>query len=283
MKAYTINAFVSNGNGGNPAGVVLGADTLTAQQKQQIAATMGLSETAFVSRSKQQDYIVDFFTPNKQIALCGHATVGTFGFMKQSGLLNKDKLVIKTGVGDIGVFIKNGQVYMEQPAPTYTTVTEDASFLAHSLGLSISQINPQPVIAGAGTHYVLIEVPDEKTLAQIVPNHSEIELYSEKQDLIGYYVYTRQTNNADATARMFASRYQIPEESATGVGAALLASYLFDYGITNKQELIIHQGFFMPVPSPSKIHAVLNIEEGKLKSVQVGGESKLMGEREIEL
>jgi PhzF family phenazine biosynthesis protein len=44
-----VNAFVDGGRGGNPAGVVLDADGLSAQQKQAIARLAGLSETAFVS------------------------------------------------------------------------------------------------------------------------------------------------------------------------------------------------------------------------------------------
>ena len=38
VKARIINAFVDSGKGGNPAGVVLDADTLDSNAKQQVAA-----------------------------------------------------------------------------------------------------------------------------------------------------------------------------------------------------------------------------------------------------
>lgn len=43
-------AFTRDGRGGNPAGVVLGADDLTDAQMLSIAQAVGYSETAFVRR-----------------------------------------------------------------------------------------------------------------------------------------------------------------------------------------------------------------------------------------
>lgn len=49
VSANIVSGFVSNGEGGNPAGVVLEADRLSENQMLKVAATLGLSETAFVS------------------------------------------------------------------------------------------------------------------------------------------------------------------------------------------------------------------------------------------
>ncbi|WP_217356900.1 PhzF family phenazine biosynthesis protein [Ruegeria sp. HKCCA4812] len=68
-----VHRFVDGGTGGNPAGVVLDADDLSAQDMQTVAARVGLSETAFVSRSETEGFKLDFFTPNRRIAHCGHA------------------------------------------------------------------------------------------------------------------------------------------------------------------------------------------------------------------
>lgn len=56
VEVQILNAFVDNEIGGNPAGVVLNADHLTNEQKLQVAAKVGLSETAFVSKSQVADY-----------------------------------------------------------------------------------------------------------------------------------------------------------------------------------------------------------------------------------
>jgi PhzF family phenazine biosynthesis protein len=63
IDVQVVNAFIEGGQGGNPAGVVLDADHLTASQKQQIAAGVGLSETAFVSSSTAADFKLEFYTP----------------------------------------------------------------------------------------------------------------------------------------------------------------------------------------------------------------------------
>jgi PhzF family phenazine biosynthesis protein len=83
IQVQIVNAFTDNDLGGNPAGVVLDADELNAQQKISIAAKVGLSETAFVSSSNSAAYKLDFFTPTRQIAHCGHATIATFSYLRQ--------------------------------------------------------------------------------------------------------------------------------------------------------------------------------------------------------
>ena len=87
IEVQILNAFVDNNKGGNPAGVVLNADNLTNEQKLKIAKKVGLSETAFVSKSEIADFKLDFFTPTRQIAHCGHATIATFSYLSQSGLI----------------------------------------------------------------------------------------------------------------------------------------------------------------------------------------------------
>ena len=51
---------------------------LSNEQKILIAQKVGLSETAFFSKSTVTDFKLDFFTPTRQIAHCGHATIAAF-------------------------------------------------------------------------------------------------------------------------------------------------------------------------------------------------------------
>lgn len=73
-----INAFAKTNEGGNPAGIVLNAGVLSENDMKKIAGILGLSETAFVTKSDVADYRVRFFTPSEEVDLCGHATIGTF-------------------------------------------------------------------------------------------------------------------------------------------------------------------------------------------------------------
>src|SRR6476659_3553916 len=72
-------AFTIDGEGGNPAGVVLDARGLDAPQMQQIAADVGYSETAFlVARENEPNvYDVRYFSPMQEVPFCGHATIAS--------------------------------------------------------------------------------------------------------------------------------------------------------------------------------------------------------------
>ena len=91
ITIHTVNAFVDNqaapDTGGNPAGVVLGADGLDANKRQALAARLGLSETVFVGASATASRRLEFFTPTQQIAHCGHATIAAFWLMQHLGQL----------------------------------------------------------------------------------------------------------------------------------------------------------------------------------------------------
>ena len=117
VTVQILNAFAENGTGGNPAGVVLNADDLSDKNKLEIAKKVGLSETAFVSKSNTEDFKLDFFTPNKQIAHCGHATVATFSYLRQIGTLQNNSSSKETINGKRKIEIIGDLAFMEQLAP----------------------------------------------------------------------------------------------------------------------------------------------------------------------
>lgn len=45
INAYTLNSFAKTMEGGNPAGVVLNADSLSESDMKKVAASLGFSET----------------------------------------------------------------------------------------------------------------------------------------------------------------------------------------------------------------------------------------------
>src|SRR4051794_3761237 len=87
ITAYVVNSFTLNGQGGNPAGVVLDASRISTAQRQQIAAQLRLSETAFLEPVGANRYRLEFFTPSRPIANCGHATIATFALLRQQGMV----------------------------------------------------------------------------------------------------------------------------------------------------------------------------------------------------
>src|SRR5438128_492501 len=72
-------AFTDTTQGGNPAGIVLDAGGLTAEQMLAMAAQVGYSETAFLTArraaSAEREYDVRYFSPEVEVSFCGHATI----------------------------------------------------------------------------------------------------------------------------------------------------------------------------------------------------------------
>ncbi len=75
MKYYVADAFTGPGFKGNPAGVCVVNEWPSGSVMQDIAAENNLSETAFVVR-REGFYNLRWFTPEAEVDLCGHATLG---------------------------------------------------------------------------------------------------------------------------------------------------------------------------------------------------------------
>lgn len=285
-ELYLVKAFTKQATGGNAAGVVLFADKLSKDRKQQIAASLGFSETAFVSASAIGDAKVEFFTPNRQIPHCGHATVATFGLLVEKNLVQEPSAVKESIEGPRQIDLLSGKVYQSQLAPTYNSLTEVdmlPSEVASALGLTADYAFPaEPVVANTGVSFLLVQVPDEETLKALQPLQDKIAAISEKLDLVGFYVFTTATAQADATARMFAPAYGIPEESATGMAAGPLACYLYDFLNFKKQSFLLHQGYLMQLPSPSQIEVKLQLDaQEHIAGLKAGGHALVVKQLEL--
>jgi len=293
IKAHIVNGFTAGSKGGNPAGVVLNADNFDEKDMLQIAKKVGLSETAFVSKSRTEGFKLDFFTPNMRIAHCGHATIAAFSYLAQLGLVSEGETSKETIDGPRKILVKEGAAYMEQKAPRYNTSKEwelqgvKKDSVLNSLGLSKNDLDTRvdPMLVNTGNSFIVIGVKSAGILKHIQPNHDAIADISEKLDLIGFYVFTTDTSATehDATTRMFAPRYAIQEESATGMAAGPLACLLHDHLEIKQDVIIIDQGHFMETPSPSIINVNLDKKDGKIIGLMAGGYGHSSNEVEIDL
>ncbi len=278
VKVYLMKSLVDGGQGGNPAGVVLEADSLNYADMQIVAARVGVSETAFLSRSKIATYKLDFFTPARQIPHCGHATIAAFCLLSHSGVLKDGQYTKQTIDGIRIIQISAGIAFMEQKPPHYLIPLEkgvELSAISHSLSLhtpDLWQIHP-PLAVHTGNRFLIIPLPDLRTLKSIQPIFSEIERISETLDCIGFYPFALETNLPDrvASARMFAPRFGILEESATGTAAGPLAGYLYDKMNIQAKSYYLEQGWEMAVPSPSLIQIQTKTTEKQISQIMVGG------------
>lgn len=290
ITIHIVNAFTDAGEGGNPAGVVYPADELSNETKQAIATKVGLSEISFVSKSHTADFKLEFFTPNRQIPHCGHATIATFSYLSQLGIVQGAKSSKETIDGNRDIFLEEDMAFMQQLAPRYFPLPYEGvseQDVLDSLRIRKTDLleNYEPMPVNTGNYFMMIPIKDERTLKAIKPDLKAIDEISETLDLIGYYPFTLETQvtGRDAGARMFAPYYSILEEAATGTAAGPLACYLFDKMNIKKENMVIEQGRLMPAPLPSEILVELKLEDGKIASLLVGGRAKVTHTIEVEL
>jgi PhzF family phenazine biosynthesis protein len=285
VQVAIVRAFVEHHQGGNPAGVVLQADQLSQAQKQAVAKAVGYSETAFVSASAVADFKLEFFTPNRQIAHCGHATIAAFNLLRAQGLLPQQHSSKETIDGIRTIRLQQDLAFMQQQAPVYQSVEAFRPLILSALGLQNSDISANPLLVNTGNPFVLLGVPDKARLSAITPDLNMLDKISQQIDLIGFYIFSTDTYQPGraATTRMFAPRFGIAEEAATGMAAGPLACYLHDFMQLKQQTLLIEQGYAMAEPSPSLLQVELTVKNDLILTLETGGRAAVSHWLELDL
>ena len=284
MKVYTLRAFAADRSGGNPAGVVLDAETLNDDEKKLIAARVGFSETAFVEKSHGADFKVRFFTPTEEVDLCGHATIATYALLFEKGIISPGSYTQELKAGILGVTVtKDGFVFMEQALPKFSEILNSETIQGiFNQTFIFEALKPQ--IVSTGLRDVMFPVESRKILFSLDPDLDILSQYNRETDSIGLHAFTFDTIYADSVAhcRNFSPLYGIREESATGSSSGALACYLFKNGFLNDTKLEMmrfEQGYSMQ--QPSEIFITLVTDGPRIFKILVGGHATFIGERDI--
>ncbi|MBC7961002.1 MAG: PhzF family phenazine biosynthesis protein [Vallitaleaceae bacterium] len=271
-STYKMNAFTENINGGNPAGVVLDADQLTAEEMLAIAKEVGFSETAFVMKSTVADYKVRFFTPVAEVDLCGHATIATFNLLRDLGRVDPGAYTQETKAGILKILINARQVFMEQNKPQFYEMIDQKEIEPCFQSTDADYLGTAPIqIVTTGLRDIIVQVKNLEMLLNIQPKAEIIDAISRKYDVVGIHAFCFETlNGGEAHTRNFAPRLGINEESATGTANGALACYLMKH-FRNRfnSNFTIEQGYCMK--KPSKIMVKIKSNDDEVVEVLVGG------------
>lgn len=249
IKVKLLKSFVYNNEGGNGAGLVIIDKKLTDKEYILISSKVGLSETAFVTKLDDANYDVRFFTPVKEVELCGHATIATFYYIGE--YLVKDKKDISvyqnTKAGRLRVDIQYegdhvSNIMMEQSKPIIygeldskliENIAKSLSISCKNIGFGVSEDVILPNIVSTGLRDFMIPVKSRQILNNIKPNYNQISIICKENNVVGYHVFT--INNNKIYARNFAPLYGIDEECATGTSNGALGALLFNKNVVNGQ------------------------------------------------
>jgi len=90
---FQVDAFTEEPFKGNPAGVMVVSDDITTERMQQLTLEINLSETAFIFPQGEDIFQIRYFTPLREVDLCGHATLASAHILYETGRVAPDRLI----------------------------------------------------------------------------------------------------------------------------------------------------------------------------------------------
>ncbi|EHO81928.1 PhzF family isomerase [Fusobacterium ulcerans] len=297
-KIYQIDSFSNKKFFGNPAGVVYKADSLTEVDMQRIARELNNSETAFIfsSDSKEYDVHVRFFTPLREVPICGHATIAAhYVIALENNFKEKTCIRQKTGAGILPVEIEpidnSYNVIMTQGKVEFGDIIDGKNLdrLVSALGIDNDDlIKEAPVqIVSTGHSKVMIGIKDYKQLHNLRPDMKELNKLSDIINCNGYFVFTFDSKEKDILlkGRMFAPAIGIEEDPVTGNANGPVGAYIVKYNLVKIEndnlKFSAKQG--MSIDREGTINVNVHIENSEPVKVQVSGTATVVFKTEIEL
>src|SRR3972149_235124 len=124
MKIYHVDAFADRIFPGNPAAVCVLPEPKGEGWMQSLAGEMNLSETAFLVR-RGDGFDLRWFTPVKEVDLCGHATLGSAYVISRYLEPNRRKMSFQTRSGRLTV-TRDKEIYcLDLPAQPPKRIDDD--------------------------------------------------------------------------------------------------------------------------------------------------------------
>ena len=277
-RVQIVDAFTDEPMAGNPAGVVPEAADLADNQLAAIASELGASETAFVLPSDDADRRLRYFSPEREVDLCGHATVAAFASLYDRAVLDSGDYTVETNAGTFDVEVDtDGTVWLAQSPPEIREVDVSVEDAADALGLDVpalSEVGEDLPVARASTGFPFLVVPVGyfEQLSAIEPDTATVEALCEETDTEGLYAFTFDTLAGDATlhGRSFVPLAGIPEDPVTGTASGAVGSYLRYLGALDEDDpLVFEQGHFLDRPGRVRVDTREG-EEGET-APRVGG------------
>lgn len=255
-------AFSSHPDGGNPAGVVLDAAGLDDAAMLAIAARLGYSESAFLTRppgepdgASGRAFTVRYFSPRAEVPFCGHATIASAVALAER--IGPGDLLFATRAGTVPVTVTReadgtlrATLTSVEPRIEEIAPEELAEALA-ALDWPQADLDPRvpPRIAFAGARHLVLGAASRERLADLSYDFERLTALMRKLDLTTVQLVWR------AADTVFHVRDPFPvggvvEDPATGAAAAAFGAYARELALVPAESVLtLHQGEDMGRPS----------------------------------
>ncbi|MDN3610274.1 PhzF family phenazine biosynthesis protein [Vibrio ostreicida] len=216
VEIYQVDAFSNEVFKGNPAGVCVVSSPLTDAQMLAIAGEMAVSETAFLHLP---DMNLRWFTPEVEVALCGHGTLAVAHVLKQQQKIALgESVTFSTLSGPLSVEIRHSSYHLNFPLPKLET----------GLPLPLDKIQALGLCREAVISYCrfdnkdLFELDNEQRVYELRPDFSALTQLAGRGILV-----TASSDRADidVISRYFAPWVGVNEDPVTGSAHCALGQY----------------------------------------------------------
>ena len=171
MKTYIVDSFTNESFKGNPAGVCFPENELSEEIMLKIAQELNLSETAFVKPGdKKNTYRIRYFSPKKEIALCGHATLASAKVLFENTAENEIEFITSEGLHLFVSQDEDGEeITMEFPVYETSATTVTAEVL-NALGIPAVTNS----VFNSNHSIILLEISGAQLLADLTPDFNAL-------------------------------------------------------------------------------------------------------------
>ena len=287
-----IAAFSDGLQGGNPAGVWIGASLPGAHEMQHIAAEVGFSETAFAApmstplpkgvqavepTAELREWRVRYFSPEAEVPFCGHATIALgvalarrFGEGEYGLHLNQAVIKVSGWLDGEG----HWQAALQSP-PTHSKPAP-AELVAAALdlfGYTPADLDPRipPALIHGGADHLVLALNSRAALAAMEYELEQGRTLMRREGLVTILLAHAAREQLFHTRNPFAYG-GVYEDPATGAATAAFAGYLRDIHWPHGGIIDLFQGEDMGMAS--HLHAEIPAEPGS--SIRVFGRARLM-------
>ncbi|MFC9436556.1 PhzF family phenazine biosynthesis protein [Nocardia sp. NPDC057030] len=211
MRHHIVDTFADARYAGNPAAVVRAEQFPPATEMQRTAHRIGLPTTAFVVPVRAGEYRVRWFTPHKEINLCGHATIASARVL----LAGSDRTRL-TFVSDNGVLHAervDDLIALDLPAAQLTACAPPPGLLA--------ALGTDAVACAVSSDDIVIEVESMAAVRAVRPDFAALA----RQPYRGHIVTAHGADGVDFASRTFFPALGVDEDQVCVTAHCKLTPY----------------------------------------------------------
>lgn len=254
FKFKKIDAFATQKSSGNPAGAIYFDENtdITNNDMLKIAKELKtfVNEVGYVKKGINSDYSLKYFSSEKEVEFCGHATIAIMYELISNNkeLLNKEIITIETNAGISEVYnnIKSEDcIFISAPKPQFDDHHPDKNIVANAFDIPSNKLHSTlPIqIVNGGLWTLIVPIASGQTIIDLKPDFDRLKLLCEEMNVD---VIALVSDNVIDKANTFRSRIFPPlfgylEDPATGSGNSAIGYYMLKHNIWNGEAISIEQ------------------------------------------